>query len=675
MSCVSGAPTFRLLDHLVGWDPLDVHGLTNPDDPGGIRLARTGPRGLVRGDLLPWLPDPRLAPGCGRCAWYLATPQRGLLRRDPCTDWRPVWPSDCDPGLARHPHALSARGHLLAAATPEAVYVWRRDGDQLVAVIPGYASAVALAPWGEVLLARDGSTDLDRYDLAGVSRGCITTGMTGRVIALTTGRALAEGQNCTIWALTDTGGIVQLWRGERDNPSVYQHATPDDLAAAVHRTSLSAASDVGFCLVEPGPDGDLQTSCFTWDGQSLEAIYPDLPPLETSGQLLTRTIDSGQPRCRWHRVRIQADIPTGTTVAVAVATTEDPTPLGATAGPRDPDGYPTGPPNPDDWQLAHAGSVDFLVNQPAGRYLYLRLRLTGDGLTTPTVRRIRLDFPRTTSAELLPAVYIQDPAAADFTERFLSLFDAAFDEVDRAIERYPALLDPHGVPDEVLPWLGGLLGLSFDPTWDAATRRALLVAIPSLYRGRGTPAALSQAIKIVFGVDVAIHELAADRNWAALNRPNSRLRSTRLFGRSRARFRVGGSALSSAPLRSFGNPDEDPLTAQANRIRVLLPPAPGRGEPNLAALRRLVERQAPAHTVTEVRPGGQGFVVGVWSAVGVDTALVPLPAPVLGRDTPTGTGRAVTLHRHSVLWPAARGSWMGIRLGVDSAIGIQTVAQ
>ena len=167
MSCVSGAPTFRLLDHLVGWDPLDVHGLTNPDDPGGIRLARTGPRGLVRGDLLPWLPDPRLAPGCGRCAWYLATPQRGLLRRDPCTDWRPVWPSDCDPGLARHPHALSARGHLLAAATPEAVYVWRRDGDQLVAVIPGYASAVALAPWGEVLLARDGSTDLDRYELAG----------------------------------------------------------------------------------------------------------------------------------------------------------------------------------------------------------------------------------------------------------------------------------------------------------------------------------------------------------------------------------------------------------------------------------------------------------------------------------------------------------------------------
>ena len=673
MSCAPGPPTFRLLDHLVGWDPLDVCRLTGPDDPGGIRLARTGPGGLVRGDLLPWLPDPRLAPGCGRCAWYLATPHRGLLRREPCGGWRPVWPPDCDPGLARRPHALAARGHLLAAAGPAAAYLWRREGDQLAAVIPGHAAALTLTGWGEILLARDGSTDLARFDLAGVPRGRIATGMTGRVEALTTGPALTAGRDCTIWALTDTGGTLQLWRGERGSPGAYQQATLEDLAAVVDRTSLTTASGQGFCLAEPGPDGDLVTSCFSWDGQPLDRIDPGTPPLETAGQLLTRAIDSGQPRCRWHRVRVEAGIPAGTSVTVAVATTEDPTPPGTTAGPAQ-DGYPAGPPNPDDWQQARTGSADFLIDQPPGRYLYLRLRLTGDGLTTPAVHRIRLDFPRITSADQLPAVYTQDPAAADFTERFLSLFDAAFEEADRAVERYPALLDPTGVPDEVLPWLGGLLGLAFDPGWDATTRRELLAAIPGLYRGRGTPAALSKAISIVFGVDVAIHELFTDRDWAALNRA-SRLRGSRLFGRSRARFRVGGSALSTAPIRSFGNPDDDPLTAQANRIRVLVPPAPGRGQPDLAALRRLAERQAPAHTVAAVRPGGQGLVVGVWSAVGVDTALAPLPAPVLGMDSPAGSGRTVTLRRHSVLWPAARGSPAGIRVGAGPAIGIHTVAQ
>jgi phage tail-like protein len=674
MSCAPGPPTFRLLDHLVGWDPLPggIYQLTNPDDPSGIRLAPVGAGGPERSDFLPWLPDPRLAPGCGRCAWYLAAPRRGLLRRDPCGGWQPAWPPDCDPGLAADAHAIAARGHLLAAATPQAVYLWRREGEQRVAMIPGYATALAITPWDEILLAREGSGDLSRFDLAGVSRGRIITGMTGRVAALAAGRPLTGDGGCTIWALTDSDGTWQPWRGTRGSPDRYQQATVDDLAAAVDPTSLTIATDQGFCLVEPGPDGDQVTSCFDWDGEPLGGLPAQTATLQTAGQLLTMTIDSGQPRCRWHRVRVDADVPARTGVLVAIATSEDPTPPGTTAQ-LAPDGFPAGPPNKDDWQDGGAASADFLIDQPPGRYLYVWLRLTGDGAATPVVHRIRLDFPRVTSAGQLPAVYTQDPVAADFTERFLSLFDAAFEESDRAVERYPALLDPGGVPDEVLPWLGGLLGLAFEPGWDATIRRNLLAAVPGLYRGRGTAAALSQAIKIVFGVDVAISELAADRNWAALGQA-SRLGSSRLFSRSRTRFLVGGSALSSAPIRSFGNPDDDPLTAQANRVRVLVPPAPG-GGPDLTALRQLVVSQAPAHTVAEVRPGGLGLVVGVWSAVGVDTALAPLPAPVLEASTAPGTGQPVTLSRYSVLWPSARGSWAGIQLGAGLAVGMNTVAQ
>ena len=101
----------------------------------------------------------------------------------------------------------------------------------------------------------------------------------------------------------------------------------------------------------------------------------------------------------------------------------------------------------------------------------MRLRLTGDGKATPVVRRIRLDFPRVTSLEFLPPVYREQPDAEDFTERFLSLFDASIAELDRAIERAPALLDADGVPDEVLPWLGSFLDVAFDRAWDAGTAR------------------------------------------------------------------------------------------------------------------------------------------------------------------------------------------------------------
>ncbi|URM92552.1 phage tail protein I [Streptomyces sp. MRC013] len=316
--------------------------------------------------------------------------------------------------------------------------------------------------------------------------------------------------------------------------------------------------------------------------------------------------------------------------------------------------------------------MDFLVDQPPGRFLKLRLRLSGDGGATPVVRRIRLDFPRATSADLLPPAFRQDPAADDFTERFLSLFDAAFAELDRVVERYPALLDPEGVPDRVLPWLAGLLGLSFEAGWDARTRRALLAAAPELYRRRGTPWALREAVRIVFGAAPVVEEAAADRRWARLRADAGRagpgrgperdggLGSVRLFGRSASRFRAGGSALGAAPLRAFGDPDGDPLAAHAHRFRVLLPTGPA----DAGALRRLVERQAPAHTVGAVRIGGAGFVVGSRSAVGVDTAFVPLPPPVLGGS--------LRLDRDGVLWPGPAGSRRGVGVGVVSAVGVHT---
>ncbi len=84
------------------------------------------------------------------------------------------------------------------------------------------------------------------------------------------------------------------------------------------------------------------------------------------------------------------------------------------------------------------------------------------------------------------------------------------------------------------------------------------------------------------------------------------------------------------------------------------------------ALRRLVGRQAPAHTVGAVRLGGRGFVVGAQSTVGVDTAFVPPRPPVLGGARP------VRLNRDAVLRPGPRGARRGVGVGVVSAVGVHT---
>jgi phage tail-like protein len=622
MSCGPAPATFRLLDVYTGWDEAGVDGVVGLTDPAGLRLAHAGvsPDGPTRAQLLPWFPDPRLAPGCRSGGWYLV--DGDLLRRDGCAGTFEL------EDRLHAPVAVAARGHRVAVVDSGRVLVWRREGEQLAGVIrlPG-ARLAALVPGDEVLVTREGRSDLWRFTSEGHPRGVLRTGVDGVIIGL------RSGPGGTLWLLTDD---LTIHRRDRHGP--FRTSTMDELRE-VPPSALVAAGDDGFCLQEEDCDGDV-TSCYDWHGKPQPAHPVPGGPFVTAGTLTTTLIDSGISRCRWHRVRVEAELPAGTAVAVQLVVSED-------------RHY-----TDTDWQTAPAGSTDFLVEQPPGRHLTLRLRLSGDGTATPVVHRVRLDFPRSTSADLLPPAFRQDPVADDFTERFLSLFDATLAELDEVIERYPALLDPAGVPDRVLPWLAGLLGLSFEAGWDAAARRALLANAPELYRRRGTPWALAKAVEIVTGVTPVIDELPAERNWARVG-GGSGLGSVRLAGRSSARFRIGTSALGSAPLRAFGNPDEDPLTAHAHRYRLLLPT----GSADEDAVRRLVARQAPAHTAGSVRTGRRGFVVGTRSAVGVDTAFVPPPRPVLGR---------VRLNQGGVLRPGPRGPRDGVGVGVVSAVGVHT---
>ncbi|MEV6875378.1 phage tail protein [Amycolatopsis sp. NPDC051128] len=638
MTCAPTTVTFRLLDDLVGWDASTVTDLVGFEDETGVRLAYAGPSpaGPTRSQLLPWFPDPRLAPGCRPCAWYLLAGDR-LLRRDTCAGgWQPVWPPHCDPRLLHAPTAVAARGHRIAVADSGRVFVWRNEGDHLTAVIElRHATVVALAQDEQVLVARAGRDRLWRYGADGRLCEVVRTHVDGEIIGIRTGPGR------TIWLLTEEAGRFRIFRGHHR----FQESTVDELAAALPPSSLVAADEDGFCLREKGPESDV-TSCYDWTGQPREEPAPESGRFVTRGEFTTGLIDSGISRCRWHRVRVDADVPAGTAVSVSVVVSED-------------DRFAE-----SDWQTAPPGVTDFLVDQPPGRHLTARVRLSGDSSATPVLHRIRLDFPRSTSADLLPAGFRQDPAADDFTERFLSLFDATTAEIDRIIERYPALLDPAGVPDAALPWLAGLLGLSFEAGWDADTRRKLIAAAPRLYRRRGTRCGLAEAIGIVFGVEPVIDELAGDRHWAQVRATASPatargLGSVRLFGRSSSRLRLGTSTLGTTPLRAFGDPDTDPLTEHAHRFRVLLPA----GAADEDAVRRLVVRQAPAHTRGSVRAGGAGFVVGTRSTVGVDTAFVPLPPPVVG---------AVRLNHDGVLRPGPRGARQGVSVGVVSAVGVHT---
>ncbi|HVO01306.1 MAG TPA: phage tail protein [Candidatus Cybelea sp.] len=674
MTCVPGNPTFRLLDALVGWDPASVEHLAGLDALSGITLEplSTHEDGSA---IAHALPPARIARGCGPCEWLLVTccpPASRLLRLDPCADgWRQLGRDCCSPSLLVCATAIALHCDRIAISDPGAQRVWMlRDSGRALAFDIPMATPGPIA-WrsggtidgrslGEWLVADLDALRLRRFDPDGGERpGALP--LPGRA------DRIGIDEECRIWLVTRDQGFYRIWRAELDARR-FLPATLAELLASLPDTGLRQYPDHTFCI-EDTVAGAPRRRCFDCYGRPATPMSePPTPLYKKQGQLLTLAIDSRMPRCRWHRVRIDADVPAGTSLAVAVSSNEDEKPADQGVDQPGPwQGFQHGLPHPADWQEGVHGALDLAIDQPPGRYLFLRLRLMGDGIATPVVRRIRVDFPRQTSLDRLPAVYRDNPVSEDFSERFLALFDAAVEDIDRAIERNPALLDVDGVPPDVLPWLGGFLDVAMDPAWTVGLRRAVLKAVPDLYPRRGTPSGFRDTLKLLLGVEPAIEESGLSRPWGAVGR--ARIDGVRLYGRSRSRFRLGRSPLSGAPVWSVGDPALDPIAGQAFRFRVTLPAGIDTALADQAG--RIVESQKPAHTVAALRQGGFGIVVGQGIQVGVDTALVPLPPPVLG-----GTGgSAVRLGRSTVLRSRSCCSGAGIAVGRGSAVGIHTLME
>lgn len=645
MTCAADVATFRLLDPLVGWDSAGAEGIAGLDLASGLQLGFVGGAGniVAADDVSPWLAPALLAPGCAPCEWVLATPcppQSRLLRKDACA---PCF-TEAAPGAVGILHcavavATAGRHVAVADAGQHAVLLFADHGRRLIARVafpqPG---VVAAAPWQEWLVADAQHQRIARLDFAGFHLGYLPPALPGVVE-----RMLVDSDE-RIWlavqeASTGDRPQVSLWCAAR-GAGAFTRATMDDLQRAVRPNGIALADARGFCFTQAlqpvcGP-------CYSWYGRSLSTPLAALAPglhYVKQGQLLTMAIDSGKPRCRWHRVRWEGAIPAGTTVSIAVATSENPAPASQGAADGAWTTFAPGVPHPGDWQRID-NAQDALIRQPEGRYLFVRIRLTGDGRQTPHVRRIRLDFPRLTSLDQLPSVFRDSPEAEDFTERFMALFDSFLDDVDEQITRMPALLDVDGAPAEVLPWLGSFLDIAMDPAWDVARRRRLLQAAPRLYRMRGTVDGLRAALRLVFDVEPVIREAAHERAWGAVG-SITLSGGTRLFGPAQWRFRLDRSRLGRAPLRSVGRVELDPFTSVAYRFDVLVPLA--LDTTMRQRVQQLIEAQKPAHTVARLLSGHGQFLLGGSVSVGIDTTLAPFTPSVLGSGGNVQLGRATVL--------------------------------
>lgn len=211
--------------------------------------------------------------------------------------------------------------------------------------------------------------------------------------------------------------------------------------------------------------------------------------------------DGREPDCVWHRLMLDACIPHDTAIQVSSRAANDERELAKTAWQPEPPLYlrrsgseqPFLPPS----TVEGDGTWELLFQRARGRFLQLRLSLTSNGRSTPTIRALRAYYPRFSYLDhYLPGAYRAEEEPASFLDRFLANFEGIYTDIEDKIANVQILFDVRSAPSDVLPWLAAWYGLALDPAWDDTRRRLFIKHAMTFFQYRGTIRGIMMALRL-----------------------------------------------------------------------------------------------------------------------------------------------------------------------------------
>jgi phage tail-like protein len=308
---------------------------------------------------------------------------------------------------------------------------------------------------------------------------------------------------------------------------------------------------------------------------------------------------------------------------------------------------------------SRSATTQFDRSAATSTYLWLGMKLSADGESTPRVRQIRLQFDHETYLPFLPALYSEEQNSRQFLLPFLSLFESFFAEPESTIARLTELFDPAAAPAEFLEWLAGWLAQDIREEWSDRRKRQMIAKAFADYAKRGTASGLRRRLLDFTGVQASILEPSLNADLWSLDE-NSTLNFDTMLARGEAQGAVLGTTatLDHSHLitdSEFGAPLFEEV---AHRFTVVVYPNAVSTDKKLDEILAVIERDKPAHTIYHLCVIRSPMRVGFQSTVGVDTVVSgPEPATPLEETSPGGLILAGT--------PLAR-------LGEDSRIGVNT---
>ena len=233
------------------------------------------------------------------------------------------------------------------------------------------------------------------------------------------------------------------------------------------------------------------------------------PRYVAEATLLTEALDGRDLDCVWHRLMLDACIPPETKVEVWTRAANDKKSLEFTQWQLEPGLYlrASGSEIPflrftkqngrTSATKTGDGTWELLFQRARGRYLQLKLRLSGDERSTPRLSALRAYYPRFSYlTNYLPSVYREDDQSASFLDRFLANLEGVHTALEDRIASAQILFDVRSAPADVLDWLASWFDVALDPSWDEAKRRMFIAHAMDFFQYRGTIRGLTIALHL-----------------------------------------------------------------------------------------------------------------------------------------------------------------------------------
>ncbi len=368
------------------------------------------------------------------------------------------------------------------------------------------------------------------------------------------------------------------------------------------------------------------------------------------GFYISKPIDSQDPETRWHRFILEGMFEEGTQAEFLYYISDKC--LGGNEIKLLPE---------ESWKkgISEASSIQgeerrsaLFLEDIQGRYLWFKISLFGNETLSPLVKTLTLFFPRRSYLDDLPATYKEDPVSSRFLERFLSIFESVFYEIDFTVEHLSFFFDAVGTPSDFLSWLGSWLALSLDDNWAEDKKRRLIQSAISLYKKRGTREGLEAMIALYTGrkppfivENFHLKRIPQGKEWESCQDMEA------LFSPS-DKTTVGN--LGETPLSEtlFG---KDPFCFCVFLTDSIF------SENTLNAIKKIIEDQKPAHTCYGLKVLEPWFYLDMHTYLGVNTALTK-PSFILGKTSVIG--RDTVLYDRESAGQVERKS----RIGIDDVL-------